>query len=183
MLFLLMLQKATPKYAALRCYTSFVKQAVGRGGEVAQCVHTTFRPDAYFGGVYMDWNQSKTAKTKGLHVFNHASSLEMDPLHALACYLVFDRSSADVLDQDFMFPELAVLAKGGVAPKLNLGLSEYAEAVNADTHYTMKVAALAYPETGPFPQLWSCCVCIGYPRGNGQHFGRRSQHHRCYTPR
>ena len=42
---------------------------------------------------------------------------------------------------DFVFSELAALAKGGVAQKLNQGLADYAEATKAKEAFTTKVFA------------------------------------------
>ncbi len=109
---------------------------------MAQCLSDTIRPDTYFGGAYLDWNQSKTAKVKWLTMFNHAWSLEQDVFHALACFLVYHRGTAACAD-NFLFNELAALQKGGVAPKLNTGLAEFADATGAETTFTMKVSSRA----------------------------------------
>jgi len=122
------------KTIAQRCHLSLIYQAVGRGGEIGQSAYPHFSADAHFGGLSADWTQIKTAKLKSFHVFNHSSSVELDVIHALACYLI---STKDRAGDTFLFPDLQQLSKG-VAAKVSTVFTEF----DANTSFTSKVLSM-----------------------------------------
>jgi hypothetical protein len=86
-----------------------VFQCVGRSGEVANCTYSSLRVDSYHGCIYLDWNQTKTSKSKRVHIFAHRDHLELCAIHALACYFFSNAGTNDAQGgEELAFNEITI---------------------------------------------------------------------------
>lgn len=83
------------------------RQAIGRSNEVTQTIWRSWTWDSSVYGASVDWNQRKTGQQDLMSFFNDRDCFELDPLQALANYII--RSDSLTRSNEFMFPKIHLM--------------------------------------------------------------------------